>query len=84
MNERDYRMFEYGSLLLGWLMTVEWVIFCVMYDIPLKGTNAFAFISIGIVSMLISLIFWIKHKLFVQEMQEEIEKHRGDDKRNGA
>lgn len=82
MNERDYRQIEYGSLLIGWLMTIEWVIFCVMYEIPLKGANAFSFVSIGIISMFISFYTFTKHRKFVREMEEEIRKHKGDEPRH--
>lgn len=78
MNEREYRLFEYGILLLGWLMTMEWFLFCLFYNIPLKGANLFAFLLIGIASMTASLTVFVKHVFFVQEMQAEIEKHRND------
>jgi len=78
MNEREYRLLEHGSLLIGWMMALEWVVFCILYDLPLRGANAFAFLLIGIATMLVSLITWIKHRFFVQEMQDEIERHKDD------
>jgi hypothetical protein len=78
MNERDYRLIEYGSMLLGFSLVMEWLTFCLVYNIPLRGMSAFGLLLIGTLSMLISLIISIKHRFYVQEMQEELDKQRKD------
>ena len=79
MNEHDYQMLEFGSLILGWLLAIEWFLFCYLYDVPMKGANVIAFVLIGTACMAISFITFVKHRFYVQEMEEEIEKHRKDE-----
>ncbi len=80
MNEREYDLLEYGTIIAGFCLIVQWLIFSYMFNIPINTPNLLLYIIIGIVTMFIAIISHFKKIIYVQEMKSYIDRPKEQEK----
>jgi len=85
MNERDYNLIEYCTIVAGFCLIAEWLAISMLFNLPFTPIGMIFYIIIGIVTMLISIIAHFKKILYVQEMKGYLKEGKnGEMERNPA
>lgn len=80
MNERDYNLIEYCSIVAGLCLIGEGLMIFLAFDIPLTPVNMIFQLITGIVTIFIATIAHFKKILYIQEMKSYIKRGRKNEK----
>lgn len=73
MNERDYTLLQYMSLLTGLILIFTWIAFTILYDIKFFSYRDIIFLLvIGIMSFGVSFTAYFKKQIYLAEMKNNL------------
>ena len=73
MNERDYTLLQYMSLLTGLILIFTWIAFTAIYNIGFTYRDIIFLLIIGIMSFGVSFVSYFKKQIYLAEMKNNID-----------
>lgn len=72
INERDYTLLQYMSLLAGLILIFTWIAFTAIYNINFTYRDIIFLLIIGIMSFGVSFVAYFKKQIYLAEMRNNI------------